>query len=59
MEAAGQTYTNDTSNPKAFLLPPGEYLVEVREIRGERRQIKVTVAEGEETVHMVGLAGGR
>jgi Ca-activated chloride channel family protein len=54
----GRTYTSDTSNPKAFILPPGQYRLDVREIRGERREVTVTVSHGEETVEMVEMAGG-
>lgn len=54
----GRTYTSDQSNPKSFNLPPGEYRVDIREIRGQRREIVVSVQTGEETVKMVEMAGG-
>jgi Ca-activated chloride channel family protein len=43
----GRTYTSSTSNPKTFILPPGEYRVEVREVKGETRESTVTVSAGE------------
>lgn len=55
--AQGRTYTNASSNPKSFIVEPGEYRVEVREIRGERRQIAVTVATGEVVERIVDPAG--
>ncbi len=54
----GRTYTDPKSNPKAFILQPGDYRLEVREIRGERRDVVVSVVKGEDTVHMVEVAGG-
>ena len=59
-EAVGQgrTYTSPSSNPKAFLLAPGDYRVTVAEIRGERREITVTVVRGETVERMVDPSGG-
>ncbi len=54
----GRTYTSERSNPKTFELEPGEYEVEVREIRGETRKITLTVAQGETVERMVDPAGG-
>ena len=49
----GRTYTSESSNPKAFVLEPGEHDVTVQEIRGERRKIRVTVPRGETVERMV------
>ena len=48
-KAVGQrrTYSSPNSNPKAFILLPGDYEVQVKEIRGERRSVKVSVAAGD------------
>ncbi len=54
----GRTYTDPKSNPKTFILQPGDYRLEVREIRGERRDVVVSVVTGEEAAHMVEMAGG-
>ena len=54
----GRTYTSDSSNPKGFILMPGDYEVTVNEIRGERRIIAVSVAAGETVERMVDPAGG-
>ncbi len=54
----GRTYTNPASNPKSFIVEPGEYRVTVREIRGDRRQITVTVGKGEVIERTVDPAGG-
>ena len=53
----GRTYTSDSSNPKGFILMPGDYEVTVSEIRGERRTIAVSVAAGETVERMVDPAG--
>lgn len=45
--AGGRTYASEKSNPKSFLLEPGEYDVTVKELRGERRTIRVRVERGE------------
>ncbi len=54
----GRTYTSDQSNPKTFILPPGEYRVDIGEIRGVRSEVVVSVQRGEEVVKMVEMAGG-
>ena len=53
----GRTYTSPTSNPKTFLVEPGEYEVQVKEIRGESRKITVSVAKGETVERMVDPTG--
>jgi hypothetical protein len=54
----GRTYTDPRSNPKAFILPAGDYRLDVREIKGTRRQVVVSVVNGEESVHMVDMEDG-
>ena len=54
---AGRTYTQATSNPKSFLLEPGEYRVTVKEIRGESRRVTVRVAKAETVEIMVDPSG--
>ena len=49
----GRTYTSESSNPKSFVLLPGDYRVTINEIRGERRTVEVTVRAGETTERMV------
>jgi hypothetical protein len=56
---AGRTYTRSSSNPKRFTLVPGEYEVEVTEIRGEKRRLTVSVAPGGEHTHIVDFAAGQ
>jgi Ca-activated chloride channel family protein len=51
--AAGRTYTSASSNPKRFVLLPGDYEVEVSEVRGEKRRFTIAVtaaAVGERTI---------
>lgn len=55
---AGRTYTSAGSNPKTFVLLPGDHRVTVGEIRGERRTVEVTVVAGEVVELMVDPAGG-
>jgi Ca-activated chloride channel family protein len=46
----GRTYTSDSSNPKEFLLTPGDYtvtLVSVREFKGEKRSFDMSIKAGE------------
>ena len=43
------------TNPKGFVLPPGEFQVEVSEIKGERRTVNATVGAGETVERTVGL----
>lgn len=52
----GRTYTADSSNPKEFLLNPGEYtvtLVSVREFKGEKRSFEMTIKQGETFEKMI------
>lgn len=53
--ASGRTYDKPASNPKSFVLEPGEYQVEIGEIRGERRTVEVTVGKGETVEQTVDL----
>ena len=55
--AQGRTYTSASSNPKTFILLPGDYLVSVKELRGETRTIEVTLPAGESVERMVDPAG--
>ena len=41
--AGGRTYVNEKSNPKRFILEPGEYRIDVREVRGEKARTEITV----------------
>jgi hypothetical protein len=53
--ASGRTRDQPATNPKSFVLEPGEYRVEVSEIKGEKRTVTVTVGAGgtvEETVDL-------
>jgi hypothetical protein len=43
------------TNPKSFVLPPGEFQVEVSEIKGERRTVNATVGAGETVERTVDL----
>ncbi len=45
----GRTYTSPSSNPKSIVLIPGEYTVRIREIRGDQREVAVSVVAGETT----------
>lgn len=48
--AGARTYTSDSSNPKEFLLNPGEYtvtLTSVREFKGQKKSFEMTIKEGE------------
>lgn len=53
-----RTYKASTSNPKEFIVPPGEYQVEVSVIGGEKHQLAVTVAAGETVEKILDLAVG-
>jgi len=55
--AGGRTYTSTNSNPKTFELEPGDYRVVVSEIRGEKKEIRVTVIQGETVERMVDPGG--
>ena len=52
----GRTYKSASSNPVRFTLAPGEYAVEVSEIRGEKRRFTLTVAGGAEVERRIDLA---
>ena len=54
----GRTYTSPNSNPKTFVLLPGRYQVQVKELRGESRTIEVSVAAGATEEQMIDPAGG-
>ncbi len=43
----GRTYTTPSSNPKEFVLAPGEYVIRIAEIRGQKRETGTTVVAGE------------
>jgi Ca-activated chloride channel family protein len=45
--ASGRTYKSPSSNPKSFVLEPGDYRVEIAEIRGVKRQLSVAVGAAE------------
>ena len=53
---AGRTYNSATSNPKRFTLEPGDYEVELAEIRGETRRFAVTVVAGGEQARTIDFA---
>lgn len=53
---ASRTYKSASSNPKRFTLAPGDYEVEVAEIRGERRRFTVSVAAGGELARTIDFA---
>ena len=43
----GRTYASPNSNPKEFVVAPGEYVIRIAEIRGEKRETETTVVAGE------------
>lgn len=45
----GRTYTSPNSNPKETILVPGNYRVQIREVRGEPRALEAEVSGGETT----------
>lgn len=51
----GRTYTSASSNPSEYTVLPGDYRVRVDEIRGERREVDVTVVEGETAEVLIDL----
>ncbi len=53
--ASGRTYDQPANNPKSFVLPPGEYTVEIQEIKGEKRTATVAVGAGETVERTVDL----
>ncbi len=54
--ASGRTYDRASSNPKRFTLAPGDYEVDVAEIRGETRRLAVTIAAEEERALTIDFA---
>jgi Ca-activated chloride channel family protein len=53
--AQARTYARPQSNPTRFVLPPGEYRIEVQEIRGAKKTISLTVSAGRTAEHVVEL----
>ncbi len=51
----GRTYKSATTNPKAWILTPGEYRIDLREVGGAkaRQQITVTIEKGGTVEKMV------
>lgn len=48
--AGGRTYTSETSNPKDFLMTPGRYMVEIKEVGKDasgKKTIEVEIKAGE------------
>jgi Ca-activated chloride channel homolog len=56
--AGGRTYTDAKSNPRRFELAPGRYRLRIQEIRGEQREVSVTLGAADEVVETVDLASG-
>ncbi len=56
--AQGRTYTSERSNPKSFMLQPGDYRVTVKEIRGAGTEISVSLEQGQTVERMVDPSGG-
>jgi Ca-activated chloride channel family protein len=54
----GRAYADPQSNPRAFVVPPGSYMVRVQEIRGERGEMSVAVGAGEEVTRVIDLDAG-
>lgn len=52
---AGRTYKDAKSNPTTFVLPPGDYRVELQEVRGETRTFEIAVPARAEMERMVDL----
>ena len=51
----GRTYATPDNNPKSIILVPGDYTVRIQEVRGEQREVAVSVIAGETTEVMVDL----
>lgn len=54
--ASGRTYVSESTNPKMFILSPGEYIIEVKLIKpeyGGPKTIKVKVEKGAEITEIV------
>ena len=48
--SSGRTYTSATSNPKAYIVSPGSYIVKVKALgtyKGQLDEIDVTIKAGE------------
>lgn len=52
----GRTYTATSSNPRRFTLEPGSYEVEVTEIRGSKRVVRVELEAGDEAAITIDFA---
>jgi Ca-activated chloride channel family protein len=50
--AQARTYKAPNTNPKRFVLVPGDYRVEISEIRGKKKTVAVTIAAGETSEQM-------
>jgi hypothetical protein len=55
----GRTYKAASSNPIRFTLEPGDYDVEIAEIRGAKRNLRVTVTAGATEKRRVDLAAAQ
>jgi Ca-activated chloride channel family protein len=54
--AQGRTYNHAASNPKTFVVEPGHYRVEVKEIRGKgQRELALDLEAGQEAEHLLEL----
>ena len=56
--AANRTYTSDTSNPKSFVLSPGEYLVKIVTLgkhKGQKFAKNISLKKGESLEHFFQL----
>jgi len=51
----GRTYAAPSSNPKEVIVAPGEYVIRIAEIRGEKRETKAQVVAGETTDVLIDL----
>ena len=44
--AGGRTYARAETNPKSFILVPGDYTVRIAEIRGDKREVQASISKG-------------
>jgi len=51
----GRAYADPKSNPRAFVVPPGSYVVRVQEIRGAQGEVSIVVGAGEEITKVIDL----
>ncbi len=51
-----RSYKSPSSNPVRFVVEPGSYVVEVTEVKGERRSFEVTLTAGEVTARTIDLS---